>query len=324
MNIPHIDIDLALPPAKRWHQLLAFKDQARQLLDQYTTDLGSVEQLRDHLLSYRDAYLPVEYAAELTAVAHLLAVPEEAVLAVNLYYDLVKFIIGCTAFAVDTEHGPLHARNLDWWTEMGLLSSETLVADFHGAPAGPFQVVSWPGFTGALSGLAPGRFAITLNAVSSDEPAAIALSITYLIRSVLESARTFAEAVDQLASTTIASDCLLLVTGIQAGEMIVIERTPTLSALRTATNGCLIVTNDYLALPAVTTNSNTGLALQQTSCHRLDRVSHLLSQHIPHNPTECFSILIDPAIRMRITVQQMVMSAAQGILEVQLPGPLLR
>ncbi|BCL80533.1 hypothetical protein ccbrp13_29980 [Ktedonobacteria bacterium brp13] len=99
MNIPHIAIDLALPPAKRWHQLLAFKDQARQLLDQYTTGLGSVEQLRDHLLSYRDAYLPAEYTTELAAVAHLLAVPEEVVLAVNLYYDLVKFIIGCTAFA---------------------------------------------------------------------------------------------------------------------------------------------------------------------------------------------------------------------------------
>jgi acid ceramidase len=319
MSISQIDVHLTLPPAKRWDALFAFRDQARQLLDQYVTDLGGIEQFQESILSYRDTYLPSEYAAELTSIAHLFEVPEKTILVVNLYYDLIKFLIGCTAFAVDTEHGPLHARNLDWWTEMGLLSNTTLVTHFHGAVAGPFHVVSWPGFTGALSGLAPGRFAITLNAVSSDEPVALAMPITYLIRSVLETAQTFAEAVDRLASTEIVSDCLLLVTGVRAGEMVVIERTPTLSALRYSVNGWLIVTNDYLALQSNVPLINGGQQLQRTSCSRFDRTSFLLKQHIPCTSTECLEILTDPAVKMRITMQQMVMSAAQGILDVRLP-----
>ena len=319
MNIPQIQIDLSLPPAKRWSSLYAFKDQARQLLAEYARDLGGIEQFQDSIMAYRNANLPTGYAQELTSIARMLDVSEEAILVVNLYYDLIKFIIGCTAFAVDTEQGPLHARNLDWWTEMGLLSSATLVTDFRGAAVGPFQVVAWPGFTGALSGVAPGRFAITLNAVSSNEPPVFATPITYLIRTIFETTHTFAEAVYQLTSTEIASDCLLLVTGTQPGEMVVIERTPTRAALRFPTNGYLIVTNDYLALSSNTTSSGVQQELQQTSCSRFDRTSQLLAHHLPRNATECFSILTDPAIRMRITVQQMVMSAALGLLEVRLP-----
>jgi hypothetical protein len=324
INRPHIDVDLRLPPDKRWHALHALKHQARELLDQYAADLGGVEPFQEYIFAYWDAYRPAAYAAELTALARMLDVPERSMFVVNLYYDLIKYSIGCTAFAVDTEHGPLHARNLDWWTEMDLLSSSTIVAHFHGAEAGPFDVVSWPGFTSALSGVAPGRFAITLNAVSSDEPAALAMPVTYLIRSVFETARTFAEAVERLASTEIVSDCLLLVTGILQGEMVVIERTPTQAALRTPVHGYLLVTNDYLTLPSHPTTARAEQAFQQTSCGRFDRASSLLAHHIPRTVTECFRILTDPAVCMRITVQHMVMSAAQGILDVQLPSTISR
>lgn len=318
-RIPHLDIDLRLPPARRWQPLALFADQARQLLDQYMHDLGSIKPYEEHLLFYRDASLPAEYAAELVAVAQMLGVPEATALAVNLYYDLLKFVLGCTAFAVDTERGPLHARNLDWWTEMGLLSNTTLVADFQGAAPGPFQVVSWPGFTGALSGLAPGRFALTLNAVLSNDPPALAMPITYLIRQVFETADTFAEAVERLASTEIVSDCLLLVTGTQPGEMVVIERTPTRAAFRYPATGCLVVANDYLAMPAKPTTTQPEQELQRTSCSRFDRASLLLRQHAPADAEECLRILTDSSVRMGITVQHMVMSAAQGWLEVRLP-----
>lgn len=318
-SVPQIDVDLRLPPAGRWQPFSAHLEQARALLDLYRQDIESVEPLQEHLLRYREAYLPTEYAAELTAVAELLGVSEGTVLVGNLYYDLLKFVLGCTAFAVDTEYGPLHARNLDWWTEKGLLARATLVTNFHGAAAGPFQVVSWTGFTGALSGMAPGRFAITLNAVLSDDPPAFTLPITYLIRSVFETAATFHEAVERLASTEIASDGLLLVTGTQPGEMVVIERSPTRAAFRYPANGWLVATNDYLALPTKPSAVGAEQVLRQTSCSRFDRASLLLGQQIAGDIETCFNILTDSAVRMEITVQHMVMSAAQGILEVQMP-----
>jgi len=292
----------------------------RQLLAQYMTDLGGGAQFRDVIAAYRDGCIPADYVTELTAIAAMIGVSPDEVLVVNLYYDLLKVVLGCTAFAVDTDNGPLHARNLDWWTENDLLARSTVLVDMRGAAAGPFRVVAWPGFIGALSGVAPGRFAISLNAVLSDEPPAIAAPITFVLRSVFETARTFAEAVDQLVATEIASDCLLLVTGTQHGEMVVVERTPTRAAVRHADRGRLVVANEYRALATNGTAAGTEQELQRTSCGRFDRATALLAQHGPWRATDCFSVLADPAVQMRLTVQQMVMSAAQGTLEVRLPS----
>ncbi len=168
--------------------------------------------------------------------------------------------------------------------------------------------------------MAPGRFAITLNAVLSDDPPAIATPITYLIRSVFESTITFEEAIDRLAATEVMSDCLLLVTGTQPGEMVAIERSPTRAAFRYPAHGWLVATNDYLALPTKPTAVGAEQVLRQTSCSRFDRASLLLGQQIAGDIETCFSILTDSAVRMEITVQHMVMSAAQGILEVRLPA----
>jgi acid ceramidase len=162
----------------------------------------------------------------------------------------------------------------------------------------PFQLVLWPGFTSALSGVAPGRFAITLNAVLSDDPPAFTLPITFLIRSVFETAATFDEAVERLASTKIASDGLLLEAGTQPGVMLVIERAPSRAAFRYPANGCLVVTNEYLALPTKPTAAGVEQVLRRTSCSRFDRASLLLRQQIPGDTEACFGILKDSAVRM--------------------------
>jgi hypothetical protein len=232
---------------------------------------------------------------------------------------MIKFVLGCTAFAVDTDHGPLHARNLDWWTENRLLARSTVAVHMHGAPAGLFHLASWPGFIGALSGVAPGRFAISLNAVLSDEPPAFAPPITFVLRSVFETARTFTEAVDRLVATEIASDCLLLVTGTAPGEMVVVERTPTRAAVRHPDKGRLVVANDYLALSPSSAEGGAEQELQRTSCGRFERTSALLADHVPQTAAECFAVLTDPSVRMGITVQHMVLSAAKGLLDIQLP-----
>ncbi len=48
-----------------------------------------------------------------------------------------------------------------------------------------------PGFVGVFSGVAPGRFAVTLNAVLSAEPPQPATPVVLLLRTVLEHAQTF-------------------------------------------------------------------------------------------------------------------------------------
>src|SRR5256885_9846125 len=60
---------------------------------------------------------------------------------------------------------------------------------------------SWPGFTGALSGLATGRFAITLNAALSVEPAQLATPNHLLDSNALEEAPSFEAALELLSRT---------------------------------------------------------------------------------------------------------------------------
>jgi hypothetical protein len=270
-------------------------------------------------LSAASELITGEYREEMESLAAGLEFPFHDLVLCNLYYDSLKTVLGpvfgCTAFAIDTGDGVLHARNLDWWTEGSLLSRYTTVCQFVGGPAGEFTTVGWPGFVGAFSGIAPGRFAVTLNAVLSDEPAQVGTPMVLLIRKVLEEARSFTEAVRTLSETPILCDCLLLVTGVVPGEMVVIERTPGRRAVRGARSGFVCVTNAYWALEAGLGTEPSGLLA--TSCQRFERISELLQRSGPGDAEGCFEYLSDPAIRMNITVQQMVFCAATGELRVR-------
>ena len=170
MTLPTFHVDLDKPPEERWRGIEAHKQAAEDLLSYYVRDLGGLDQFGDLLMEYRDAYVPPQYAREMRALAELLGRPEPEVLLSNLYYDALKHILGCTAFAVDTDDGPLHARNLDWGTVNEMLSKHTLLVEYARSGKQHFVVAGWPGYAGALSGVAPGRFAVTLNAVLSDDP----------------------------------------------------------------------------------------------------------------------------------------------------------
>lgn len=199
----------------------------------------------------------------------------------NLHYDAMKAVLmGCTAFAVDSPAGPLHGRNLDWWTENGLLERFTLVTRFVGGSCGEFVTVGWPGFAGVLSGLAPGRFAVTLNAVISRERPRAAMPVVFLLRQVLEEAASFAEALAMSRDTPVASDSLLLLSGVRAGELAVIERTPTRAEVRWGTDGAVFATNDYRALSA-SAPGEARSELAATSCGRFDRMAALVGAGRP-------------------------------------------
>ncbi len=314
--LPEIHIDLGKSPSNRWHLSPIQQEQARQLLTSYLADIGGVHQFSGMLTQYAELFMQPDHLEEIKSLAEIVNCSVEEALLVNLYYDAIKLVMGCTAFAVDTPDGPLHARNLDWWTENAMLTDYTTITHYSGG-YNTFKTVGWSGYIGALSGVAPDRFAITLNAVLSNDPPAFAKPISLFLRSVFETAKTYAEAVDLLMSEEIASDCLLLISGINAGEMAVIERTPTRSAIRHPENGFITVANDYIALDSSEVKSTSQL--QTTSCGRFEKATEHLTHKLPTSPADCFAILQDSSIQMNITVQQMVFSAKTGEIHVQLP-----
>ena len=308
MGVPEILIDLTRAPGDRWALTPALRRDARELSDAYYRDLGITEDVAEAVAELARPHIPEDYWQEIAALSSQMGLSPLRGLINTAYYDLIKPLMGCTAFAIDTPEGPLHARNLDWWTDDRLLQRASVLCRFVGGPAGEFVTIGWPGFIGAFSGMAPGRFAITLNSVLSEEPAQVAMPVVLLIRRVLEETTTFDAAVARLAETVIPCDCLLLVSGTQPGEFCVIERSPTQHAIRRGASGSVAVANDFLQMDLA--GIPTG-EIQATSCARFDRITERL-QEAPPDVTACLDLLSDDAIAMDITVQQMAFRARTG------------
>jgi acid ceramidase len=318
-----LTVDLRCAPENRWHLTPLQCTQARELLALYTADLGLRPDVAQFLTSSVKDLVPRDHWREMESLSRAMELPLSDVVLCNLYYDALKVVLsrafGCTAFAIDAPGGILHARNRDWWTENSALARYTTLAHFVGGPAGKFSIIGWPGFVGVLSGIAPGRFAVTLNAVLSTDPTQLATPVVFLLRTVFEQAATFDDALALLNETPLPCDCLLLLTGVRVGELVVIERTPSRHALRYAKNGYVSVTNGYQEL-----NAGIGSApseLLATWCQRFERVEALIQNRLPQNPEDCFTYLNDPQARMNMTVQQMVFRAATGEHWLRFPGP---
>ncbi len=298
-------VDLDLPPSERWSSLDAVADDARLMLDGYTRSLGGLGDFDGLLERFADQCLPQELRAEIDAIAGIVDKPVSKVLAANLFYDVLGYALACTAFAVDTPRGPLHARNFDWRSPRNVLGRFTQAIHYCRGGKLRFLTIAWPGFIGAFSGFAPGRFSITLNGVRSAEPNRLATPMLLLVREVLDRAESYEDAVNTLRTATVASSSLVMVAGVEPGQMCVVERTPTQSVVRRPENGFLVMTNAYQALGSV---ELSNLAEPQTpDCKRRNETAaRLLAGRRPASVEDAFVVLNHEGVRDRKTSQQMV------------------
>jgi hypothetical protein len=148
---------------------------------------------------------------------------------------------GCTTQARD-EAAPWLGRTLDW--PFPGLGRYVEVARQSG-PAGEFLNVTWPGYVGVLTALAPGRFAAAMNQAPMWRrtrhpylrPLDIAINAAntlwgvrhippdQLLREVFETCQDFAEARARLETVPVARPVIYTLVGCRPGERCVIERT---------------------------------------------------------------------------------------------------
>lgn len=302
-------INLDLPVNERWSFLIDYKSEINELFQNYLKDFEGGEYIFESIGEYKKQIISKEYLEEIEFISSISNFSPDQVLIANLYYDVLKFYFGCTAFAVETNGNILHSRNLDWWTENNILSDYSKIFIYQKNGITIYKTVGWVGFVGALSGTKPGKFSLTLNAVFSKDKPEIALPVSFLLRDILNNADSFDEAKVKLEQTTIASDCLILLSGTQPNQMVVVERTPTRFATRTTESNFITVTNDYKKLE---NNNKEESVLQSTSCDRFNRTQELLENQIPTDYENCFNILKDERVMMGITVQQMVFNNKTG------------
>ena len=175
-----------------------------------------------------------QHLAEIDAIAAKLSQS-------GVYFLSVNYEWGCTcrvAPSPDRSSARL-VRVLDWITPG--LGRNFVAARVSGAPAGPFAVLTWPGYTGVLQMKAPGRFSAALN----QAPMRKAVGLFYmdwaanrhrvwnmpyptpahLLRTVSEEAETFKDARRMLMERPISTPGIFSLAGVDPSETAVIERT---------------------------------------------------------------------------------------------------
>lgn len=225
--------------------LVAHEARAHALLDLATGPLPSaaLRQLdsvsRRWLAKWENAHLP-----EIDAIAERLKRPGAYFLSVNY-----EWACTCRVAPGPGRKSARLIRVLDWRTPgLGRPVIAARVASRHG----PFVTLTWPGYTGVLTGMAPGRFSAALNQAPMRKAVGFyvldwALSRrrvwtmphptpAHLLRSVFEEAADFAEARERLAREPISTPAIFSLAGVRPSETIVIERTETDARLHVGPN----------------------------------------------------------------------------------------
>jgi hypothetical protein len=192
------------------------------------------------------------YVMDLEAIAVALGFP-------GIWFLNGTYQWGCTAVARDEDGVPWLARTLDW--PFRGLGRHIELARMRG-PAGEFVNVTWPGYAGALTALAPGRFAAAINQAPLWRrtrkpwlrPYDLAVNALrtwpirfrppdHLLREVFETCRDFDAAKRRLETVPVARPVIFTLIGCERGERCVIERTEEGFASRTEDTS---TANDWL------------------------------------------------------------------------------
>lgn len=165
----------------------------------------------------------------------------------------ISYEWGCTSGVAPAPDGDGSRllRTLDW--PFDGLGRSVAVLDTKG-PAGRYFSITWPGFAGVLTAMAPQRFSVAINQAKGfhgrvaqvlEWPlnrarflSSRALPPAHLLRAVCETAPDYAIAVRLLCDTPVALPVFFTVSGIHPGEGCVVEREPTRAHLHAGPAAC--------------------------------------------------------------------------------------
>lgn len=182
------------------------------------------------------------YRDEIAAIAERIG--RVGAVMLNLSYEWA-----CTSgVAADPERpGNRMLRTLDWPTAG--LGSNMVVAAQQGT-AGTYYNITWPGFVGVLTAMAPGRFSAAINQPPLNRQTPMmrldwllgrariwnedGLPPVHLLRQVFDRCQTYSEAAEMLRTAPVCAPAFFILSGAGDDEGCVIERTEDAAAVHPA------------------------------------------------------------------------------------------
>jgi hypothetical protein len=215
------------------------------------------------------------YLHEIDTVGRLLGRPGAHFF--NIHYEW-----GCTTSAKPAPDGTTArlVRVLDWKTKG--LGRNIVAARIQGAN-GAWISLTWPGYTGALQGMAPGRFSTAINQAPMRSPAGAFyldwavnrarvwrmphLTPAHLLRRVFEDAADFDAAKHLLTQTPICAPAIFTLAGLRPEETCVIERREETASVRMGGTTGACTANDW--------QQSKGAPVHPRGCENEGRVAQM-------------------------------------------------
>lgn len=247
---------------------------------------------------------------EFVALAKIVGADWREILLANVSYDLALATIGCSTVALPTATGPVLARNMDWWPEDVLARSSYAIRTERGDEL-QFCNAGWPGAVGVVTGMSGRGFAVALNAVICPESFhSRGYPVLLHVRRVVEDAADFEAALKMLSTQRLAVPALFTLVGTGNEQRVVVERSPTKSALRWGRpDVALIATNDYRLLFQTERHEHVG-EIYETTCSRFEFLTRFFERHSADRSVadeQLLYALTDPWVIQGITAQHIIL-----------------
>jgi hypothetical protein len=299
-----------------------------------------------------DTQVPKPYREELQAMA--LTYPDpyshmeetyQRFLYLHAFHDVAQSLersplIACSAFAAwgsNTRGGHLIlGRNFDF-EEGEIFDIKKTVLFFKPDRGIPFVSVAWAGMAGVVTGLNAEGIFISVNAARSRETRSSGMPVVFMLRKVLQEAKTLDEALTILREVKpMVADIFLLGDG-KAGEAVVVEKTPYRMEVRGG-EGFILATNHFLNESLAEDPGNVRITRTTSTLHRYKRLQEVLERREEKiDPEAALAILRDRrgvggtplapgnrnALNALIACHSVVVDATAGLIWVSEPPNLL-
>jgi hypothetical protein len=226
-----------------------------------------------------ERYLPEEYRAELRALAETAGVKYEDLVALQLFGD-VQRASRCSSFAA---YGPATAtgeciagRNFDYW-DHGVTEYAGVVLHYLPDHGVPFVTVSWTGVINGWTAMNLSGVLAANNTAYGGSSSLEGLSTCFMIRQIVQQARSVGEGVRIIQETPRACGTNMLVAGGDPPRAAVVEYDHDGVAVRWAEGGAVWATNHFRLLGRAEARGGAG-----SWCSRYDTLEGLIGDAYGH------------------------------------------